>query len=309
MVTRVSTVGNYNSVLTNLLGARQRQFDANERVSSQKNGKDLKEYAQKAETLAAMRVVDRRTKAYQDQNGLIADKLTNQDQALNQVADAAGQIRQTIADALATDRADTLMSDLDNLFKNAVQGMNTSFDGKYLFAGGQINTKPVTATSMADLTAGPPIASFFQNDTFKAQAKLDDSTTVTTGVLADSLGVNLMNALKTIQTFSTGPGGPFTGQLTDTQRTFLQGILPGWDTVRRDLTLTTAQNGLTQKRVGDVASSLVARKDTLTLMIGDVTDADMAKAAADLSAAQLAVQASAQVFMSLKQSSLLNFLN
>ncbi len=309
MVTRVSTVGNYSSVLTNLMGARQRQFDANERVSSQKNGKDLKDYANKAETLAAMRVVDRRTKAYQDQNGLIADKLTNQDQALNQVADAAGQIRQTIADALATDRADTLMSDLDSLFKNAVQGMNTSYDGKYLFAGGQINTKPVTATSMADLTAGPPIASFFQNDSFKAQAKLDDSTTVTTGVLADGLGVNLMNALKTIQTFSAGPGGPFTGQLTDTQRTFLQGILPGWDTVRSDLTLTTAQNGLTQKRVSDVASSLVARKDTLTIMIGDVTDADMAKAAGDLSAAQLAVQASAQVFMSLKQSSLLNFLN
>ena len=309
MVTRVSTVGNYNSVLTNLMGAQQRQFDANERVSSQKNGKDLKDYARKAETLAAMRVVDRRTQAYQDQNGLMADKLTNQDQALNQVADAAGQIRQTIADALATDRADTLMSDLDGLFRNAIQGMNTSYDGKYLFAGGQINTKPVTATAMADLTAGPPIASFFQNDSFKAQAKLDDSTTVTTGFLADGLGTNLLNALKTIQTFSQGAGGPFTGQLTDTQRTFLQGILPGWDTVRGDLTLTTAQNGLTQKRVDDVAASLVSRKDALTIMIGDVVDADMAKAAGDLSAAQLAVQASAQVFMSLKQSSLLNFLN
>jgi flagellar hook-associated protein 3 FlgL len=35
-------------------------------------------------------------------------------------------------------------------------------------------------------------------------------------------------------------------------------------------------------------------------MIGDITDADMAKAAGDLQAAQLAVQASAQVFMSLQ---------
>lgn len=309
MVSRVSTTGNYDSVLTNLMSAQLRQFDANERASSQKNGNNLKDYANKAETLAAMRVVDRRTQAYQDQNGLIADKLTSQDQALNQVTDAAAQIRQTIADALATDRADTLMSDLDSLFKNAIQGMNTSYDGKYLFAGGQINTKPVTANTMADLTAGPPIASFFQNDNFKAQAKLDDSTTVTTGVLSVDLGANMMNALKTIQTFSQGAGGPFSGQLTDTQRTFLQGILPGWDTVRSDLTLTTAQNGLVQKRVDDVASSLVARKDTLTVMIGGVVDADMAKAAGDLQAAQLAVQASAQVFNTLKQSSLLNFLN
>ena len=308
MVTRVSTTGNYASILSNLMSAQLRQFDANERVSSQKNGNDLKDYAKKAETLAAMRVVDRRTKAYQDQNGLIADKLTNQDQALNQITDAAAQIRQTIADALATDRADTLMTDLHGLFKNAVQGMNTSYDGKYLFAGGQINTQPVTATSMADLTAGPAIGTFFHNDDFKAQAKVDDSTTVTTGVLADDLGTNMMNALKTIQTFQEGAGGPFTGQLTDAQRTFLQNQLAGWDTIRSDLTLTTAQNGLNQKRVDDVGQGLVARKDTLTMMMGDITDADMAKAAGDLQAAGLAVQASAQVFLSLQNTSLLNVL-
>src|SRR5258705_13531307 len=103
MVTRVSTTGNYASVLANLMGAQLRQFDANERASSQKNGSDLKDYAKKAETLAAMRVVDRRTQAYQDQNSLVATKLANQDQALNQVTDAAAQIRQTTADALAND--------------------------------------------------------------------------------------------------------------------------------------------------------------------------------------------------------------
>jgi flagellar hook-associated protein 3 FlgL len=308
MVTRVSTTGNYASILTNLMAAQMRQFDANERVSSQKNGNDLKDYAKKAETLAAMRVVDRRTKAYQDQNGLIADKLTNQDQALNQITDAAAQIRQTIADALATDRADTLMTDLNGLFKNAVQGMNTSYDGKYLFAGGQINTQPVTATSLADLTAGPAIATYFHNDDFKAQARVDDSTSVTTGVLADDLGTNMMNALKTIQTFQESGSGPFTGQLTDAQRTFLQNQLAGWDTIRSDLTLTTAQNGLNQKRVDDVGQSLVARKDTLTMMMGDITDADMAKAAGDLQAAGLAVQASAQVFLALQNTSLLNVL-
>ena len=48
MVTRVSTTGNYASILSNLMGAQLRQFDANERVSSQKNGNDLKDYAKKA---------------------------------------------------------------------------------------------------------------------------------------------------------------------------------------------------------------------------------------------------------------------
>jgi flagellar hook-associated protein 3 FlgL len=43
-------------------------------------------------------------------------------------------------------------------------------------------------------------------------------------------------------------------------------------------------------------------------MIGHITDADMAKAATDLSNAQLSVQASARVLQALQSSSLLNLL-
>lgn len=308
MVTRVSTAGNYGSVLVNLMAAQQRQFDAGNRVSSQKNGTDLKGYATKAETLTAMRTVDRRLTAYSDQNDQVAAKLGSQDEALNQVTDAAGAIRQAMADALATDRADTLMQDINGQFATATEGLNARYDGKYLFAGGQINTKPVTATTLADLTSGPPIASFFTNDQFKAQAKLDDSATATTGQLASDLGTAMLTGLQGIQAFNQGAGGPFNGQLTPAQRTFLENQLASWDQIRSDLTLKTAQNGLVQKRVEDVKTNIGVHQDTLTIMIGHITDADMAKAATDLQSAQLSIQASAQVFSSLQGSSLLNYL-
>ena len=48
--------------------------------------------------------------------------------------------------------------------------------------------------------------------------------------------------------------------------------------------------------------------DTLTGMVGGITDVDMADAVTRLEAAKLAVQASAQVFASLQNSSLLNYL-
>ena len=54
MVTRVSTAGNYSAILANLIAAENRQVDAENRVSSQKNGANLKDYANKAETLTAM---------------------------------------------------------------------------------------------------------------------------------------------------------------------------------------------------------------------------------------------------------------
>jgi flagellar hook-associated protein 3 FlgL len=308
MVTRVSTAGNYSAILANLMAAENRQVDAENRVSSQKNGSDLKDYAQKAATLTAMKTVDRRYAAYQEQNSLIASKLVNQDQALTSVMDAAQSVRQAITDALAADNADTLMQEVGGQFQSAVNGLNAKLDGKYLFAGGQINTPPVTATSLAQLTSGPPISSFFQNDSLQVQAKLDDSTTVTTGQLASNLGTNMLTAFQTLQAFDTGPSGPINGPLTAAQRTFLENQLATWDGIRGALTSATAQNGLVQQQVDQVKSNLTTQQNTLTGMIGDITDADMAQAATDLSNAQLSVQASARVLQSLQSSSLLSLL-
>jgi flagellar hook-associated protein 3 FlgL len=255
-----------------------------------------------------MRSVQTRIGVYGEQNKMIADKLTTQDTALNQITDAAAATRQAIADALASGRADTLMEELGAQMRNAVEGMNARYGGKYLFAGGQVDTQPMTATKMADLTSGPPLTSFFKNDQFLTQAKVDESTTITTGVLADGIGTDMMNGLKTIQAFEQSAAGPFTGTLTDAQRTFLEGQLSSWDTIRSDLTVKTARNGLLQQRVDSVKDNLVTRENTLAEMIGDITDADMAKAAIDLEAAQMSVQATAQVFLTLQSASLLNFL-
>jgi flagellar hook-associated protein 3 FlgL len=309
MVTRVSTAGNYASVLANLMVAQQRQIEAGNQVATQKKGSNLKDYAKSAELLTAMRSVQARQQVYQDQNGMVADKLTTQDSALNQVTNAATAVRQAITDALASGHGDTLMQDLQAQMTNAVEGMNARYNGKYLFAGGQIDTKPVTAVQMSDLTVAPAtISSFFQNDSFKAQAKVDDSTTVTTGVLASDVGTPLMTALQTIQSFQEGPSGPFTGKLTAAQTTFLQSQLAGLDTVRTDLIGMTAGNGLVQQRVASVKENLTTRDNTLAGMVGDITDADMAQAASQLQLAQLSVQAAAQVYQTLQQSSLLNLL-
>ena len=305
---RVSTAGNYSAILANLMAAENRQVDAENRVSSQKNGNSLKDYANQAETLTAMKTVDRRITSYQDGNSAIAAKLTTQDNALNGAADSAQAVRQAITEALANDNADSLMQVVQGQFQTAVSSLNAQYDGKYLFGGGKITTQPVTATQLTDLTSGSPISSFFQNDNFKVQAKLDDSTTVTTGQLASDLGTNMMTSFQALQAFNQGASGPLSGQLTAAQRTFLEGQLSSWDTIRTDLTTATAQNGLVQKQVDTVATGLVAQQNTLTGMIGDITDADMAKAATDLSSANLSVQATAQVLQVMQGSSLLNLL-
>jgi flagellar hook-associated protein 3 FlgL len=290
------------------MAAQQRQIDASRRVSTQKNATDLKGYAANDELLTAMQSVQIRLNGYQTQNNLVADKLTTQDTALNQVATAAQTARQAIADALASGDATTLMTQLQGAMNQAVGAMNTKYNGSYLFSGGAINTQPVSAQQLSDLTAGPPISSFFQNDQFKAQAQVDDSTTVTTGVLASDVGTPLLTAFQGMEAFDQGGSGPFNGTITAAQRTFLENQLATWDTVHTGVVTLTAQNGMVQQRVESVGNDITSRQNTLAAMLSNITDADMGQAAADLQMAQTSFAAAAQVFQTLKESSLLNLL-
>jgi flagellar hook-associated protein 3 FlgL len=307
-MTRVSTVGNYSAVLSNLMAAQQRQIEAGITVSTQKNGTSLKEYARSAEILTAMRSIESRVSGYLEQNRLVTDKLETQDFALNQLADSVLSTREAIASALASGRSDTLMLELEANFRNGVQAMNTRYGGKYLFAGGQIDTEPVSAQLLSDLATPAVISSFFKNDDFVTKAKVDDATSVSTGLLADDLGTDILTAYQALEDFNAGVDGPFGGPLTENQRAFLEGILSDWDQLHSDATDMTARNGMAQSRVDSVKTDLTNRKDSLNSMIGEITDADMAEAVTRLEQAQLSVQAAAQVFTTLKESSLLNLL-
>jgi flagellar hook-associated protein 3 FlgL len=230
-----------------------------------------------------MRSVQTRLGAFQSQNKLLTDKLATQATALNRVADAAQSVRQAITEALASGRADTLVEDIQAQLRNAVEGMNARYGGKYLFAGGQVDTRPVTAVTLSDLTAPPAIvADFFQNDQFQVTAKLDEATTISTGFLASEIGTDMLAAFQAFQAFNEGAGGPFTGQLSEAQKTFLESQLVGWDTVRGDVTDLAAHNGINQKRLETLAEDLKTRENSLASILGDITDADVAEAASQL---------------------------
>ena len=307
---RVTTVGNYNLVLSNIMQAQRAQVEAGNKVSTQRNGSNLKEFSRDAEILTAMRSVDTRLQGYLSQNTTIADKLTTQDFSLTQLGDAAAAAKTAIEEAIATGRTDTLMQEMEAQFRIGVAAMNSQYNGKYLFAGGKIDTKPVNVTDLSELTdpANPSVAGFFANDNFITEHKVDDATTVKTGLLAINLCADMMEAFKAIQAFNESASGPFDGTLTDDQRTFLESQLSVWGSVSSKVIDVTARNGMIQARVDDVKTDLTTRQNSLKGMIGDIVDADMPRATVELEKASLALEASSQVFITLRDSSLLNVL-
>lgn len=306
-MTRVSTSGNFGVMTSNLMRAQVLQNIAGEQVSTQKNATDLKGYAKNAEVLTAMRSSQAKVAGYLDQVTLVSNRLDIQDVAIGQISDGVQDARDAIANAVAAGSAETMMQALSGAFGDVLQGLNAKSNGRYVFAGAKSDTQPTSATSMASLTAAATTASLFHNDQYITSNRIDDTTSVDTGMLADKLGTGVFNAFKQVQAY-VDLNGPFTGKLTQTQNDFLKGLLPTFDTVKTNLVTDQAKNGLNQKRFDTAKTELSDQGDTLETMVGGITDVDMAEAITRLESAKLAVQASAQVFASLQNSSLLNVL-
>jgi len=314
MVTPVSTQNTYSVILNDLNGAQNTELNAMQEVSTGKKGSDLTAFGNQTQNLVATNTVKSQVDGLVAQLNGLSVQLNFQQTALGQVSTVAGNLQQTLTNALASGQGDGIMNEVQSYFSEAAQALNSQYGGSYIFSGGQSQTKPFTATSLSDLVATPPatnpaVSSFFQNGNLTPTNRIDTSTTIQTGFLASNVGQQLVQVFQDIQTFQQGPDAITSGPLTTNQQNFLQSELATISNVVGSTTQTTAQGGEMQAQVQTAVTTQTDRQTTLTNVLGDITDVNMAQAAADLSQAQSAVQASAQVFLALKGMSLLNYLS
>jgi flagellar hook-associated protein 3 FlgL len=301
---RVSSAAPYQSAILNIMSAETAQNTAEQQISTGKIGDDLKSYASQADALTATRSLKSRIDAYVTNGSTLSDKLDAQDQALSTVSSAAQGAKDAVTEALANGDATALMTTLQSEFSQATSALNTQYNGQYLFSGGQTSTAPVAASTLSDLSGS--VSAVFKNDQTKTTSRLDDTTTVQTGVLASDVATPLFTALQSIENYSNGPNGPLTGTLNSTQQSFLQGVISQLSAGFTTANDAVAANGVVQNQVSASQTSLKAQQTNLTSTLGDLTDA--ATATTNLQLAQTALSASAQVFATLNNASLLNVL-
>lgn len=306
-MTRVSTAGNYHSALADLMSTQVRAQEAQTRISTQKVATDLTGFGRGSETLTALKSMQSRIEGFINTGETVSARLAAQDLAFDRVTSGASGGRQAIAEALASGRIDGLMQQLQNNFQVAQDGMNTKHQGRYLFAGGSVETVPVVSMTMADLAAAPSVADSFVNDSLKQTSRLDESSRMETTFLADEIGTDLFQIFRDIQIYHGTT--PITDPMSDVTRDFLTTQLQRFDTARVKITDMAARNGATQNRVDTILKSQEAQQTSLDQLLSTKTDADMAQAITDLQLSQVAIQASAQVINQLRQVSLLNYIS
>ena len=325
---RISTFNSYSSVINNLMNNEIQQSQLAQQVSTTLVATDLKGFGVNAEALTAAQTVKTKVDSYVANSTALSAKLDAQNLALTQVSDAGTGARTAIANALATGSGQGLMSSLQSYFGQAAAGLNSQYNGAYLFAGGRTDTAPVPTQQMSDLVTTPTVPpaapwtpttwspnpattynNVFQNDQLTSSTQLDESTTIQTGILASNAGGSLFNAFAQIEDYQQSSGDPINGQLDAAQTAFLTGMLQTFDSANQDLTATTADNGLNQAQVSQSQTTQTDRQTSLEGMISGITNVDMAQTSSQLAQVQTAIQASAKIFSSLQTYSLLNFLS
>jgi len=311
---RVSTASSYSSALLNIMNAQSKQDTAQQQYSTGKIGDDLTAYAGTVSQITAAQTLQARNDTYVANNTSLSDRLSAQDTALSQVASVTESARSAVAEALATGDATTLTTSLQSQLSQAISALNTQYNGQYLFSGGDPSTAPVaSSTTLTSITATNGVSSSFQNGDQPQQDRLDDQTRVTTGFTASSVATNLFNALSSVKTYlqnaQAANGGTPVTTLSTADSTALQGMLKSFDSAYSAVNDQVAQNGLMQNQVSSTLTAQTARQTALTTTLGDLTNVDQAQAATNLTLAQTAVEASAQVFASLQNTSLLNILS
>lgn len=308
-MSRVSTASNYQSALLNLNAAQTRQLNAQARISTQKVATDLAGFGRGAESLTTLKSAQARVQGFITTNEAVAARLTRQDLALNQISDAATGAAGAIGNALSVGNVTLVIQELESYFQSARAGLNTQHNGDYVFAGGSTDKAPVRVASLSELAAAPDVASAFGNDRLVPTSRIDEGTTVRTGYLADDIATDVFSILRDIQAYHEDPAtGPLTGQVSDAQRDFLTQQVARLKTAASGVVNVTASNGALQKQVDQTLQSHADHDQSLEILLGSKTDADLAQAISDLQLSQVAVQASAQVISQLSEVSLLNFL-
>jgi flagellar hook-associated protein 3 FlgL len=303
---RVATTNNFNSVTSSIMQKMVDQVTAQNQVLTGKLASDLSGYSGKAETLAATTTMRAQSVSAISVMEDLSRKLDAQNLAMEKIGDASKTAKQAILDAIGGGSGQVLMTQLQAQFGSMVDGLNFQHEGKYLFAGTKVDTKPIAITDMAALGAGP-VASVFLNDDLAETSQIDGPPAMKTGVLADGLGSKLMAAFKNIQDYFNA-NGDFSNPLTTTQESFLRIQVSVFDDAQRDIVNQTAINGAINASLDASLTAQNNRRDWLDGVIGQVSDVNAADAISRLKQAQNAIEGATQVFNALKASSLLNFL-
>jgi flagellar hook-associated protein 3 FlgL len=309
-IDRVGTSAQTQLFLSQIMQASNALTRTQTQVASGKVASDYAGIGDKTAVLEAARAASGRIDGYKSSTQVALNQVDMQNTQLTTLSDLSGQLRKAVTDAVANNDSSTLMTQMQSIFDQTLQVLNSQDpNGNYMYGGDKDNVPPVSASTLADLQALPSAAAAFSNGTLKHVVRTGDGEQVTYGVLASDIGTQLLQTIKDVADFNAGVNGNFNGTLSQVQSNFLSNTIGSATSAETAVNNAAASNGFVYNRLSDASDQQGSLSTMYTGFVSDLENVDMGEAVTRLNQNQVALQAALQVTSQLGQISLLNYLS
>ncbi len=302
-MTRIPTIGLDATMITSMRNARSALTAAQVQLST---GRKSETYAglgtDAGRSLSARSVMARQT-AYVAAGKQASETLDRTGAEITSLRTATETFRDAVRNAVGSGDASGLTSEMGALFAAAKQTLNAQQGGRYLFAGSQSGTPPFKAGSTAAVSAAADPATLFANDNVIPKARVADGADLPTGFGADTIGRQVIDAMRAF----TASGTP-EGTLTTDQVKALGSVSQLLDGAVNGLIGAEAENGRRSARADSYTQAAQTRADVFKSVASNAEDVDLADVATRLSQEQTALQASLQSVAKISGLTLASFL-
>jgi flagellar hook-associated protein 3 FlgL len=303
MSTRITNSMIARSVLADLNDVSNRLSKTQQRMSSGKQITRPSDDPYGTSRALTLRSDIAGTQQYQRNVGEATAWQSVTDSALAKITEAVQRARdlaiQGASDAAGQAARNANAAEIDQLIESVKQEANASYGGRYVFSG--------TATGTAPYAVGG--ADTYLGDTAAVAREIGPGVSVQVNVVgSDVLGQGqaaadgkLLNVLRDIsQHLKSGT----VADMNTLRTTDIKGLETNLDLISQ----TRATVGATTNRLESADSRLQEVEESLTKLLSDVEDADMAKTYVDFSMQQSVYQSALRAGANIVQQSLLDFL-
>jgi flagellar hook-associated protein 3 FlgL len=319
-MSRVATLQHSQVLLNDMLNNQKKVQVAQQQVSTGHVAETYKDIHQDIPSLSGAKSLLARLEQHQTNNSRIFSRMAAYDQSLAGMERSATDIKEAVMGAINTSSGLGLYETIEGAFDSILGFLNIKPAEGYIYGGTKTDAPPVNITDINDLlTALEPPTDIFDNNTLKATVRIDDNRTMEFGMLANEVGLDIMQAIQRIAMWENGtlattvpvPTGvpvSFGDPLDADSAAFLIGEIANLEALIQNLGVFRGENGLNQKTIEATQERIDAEVVYARDFISNIEDVDAAEAITKLNQANFALEASYNVLSQVNRISLLNFL-
>ena len=304
MSTRITNSMISRSVLADLNEVSQRLSKTQQRMSSGKQITRPSDDPYGTSRALSLRADIAGTQQYQRNVGEATAWQSVTDSALSKITEAVQRARdlaiQGASDSAGQAARNAAAAEIDQLIASVKQEANASYGGRYVFSGTNTNISPYDVSAASDAYSG---------DTGIVAREIGPGVSVPVNVLGiDLLGQGQLAAdgklLNVLRDLSAHLKSGTVASMNILRTTDIKAIDTNLDAISQ----ARATVGATTNRLESADSRLQEVEESLTKLLSDVEDADMAKTYTDFSMQQSVYQSALRAGSNIVQQSLLDFL-